>query len=57
METAQRKVFLVEMLPNIATDMPFDAQIIFSEEIKRMTDLKVLTNSKVIKINKNSVII
>jgi len=57
METAQRKVFLVEILPNIATDMPFDAQIILSEEIKQMTDLKVLTNSKVIKINKNSVII
>lgn len=57
METAQREVFLVEMLPNIATDMPFDAQIIFSEEIKQMTDLKVLTNSKVTKINENSVII
>jgi len=57
MVTAQREVFLVEMLPDIAADMPQDAQIIFSEELKRNTDLKVLTNSKVVKISENSVTI
>jgi len=57
MESAQRKVFLLEMLPDIATDMPQDAQIVFAKEVKQMADLKIQTNTKVVRIEKNSVII
>ena len=57
MESAQRKVFVLEMLPAIATDMPQDAQIVFAKEVKQMPDLKIHTNTKVVKIKENSVIV
>ena len=55
METAQRKVTVLEMLPAFATDMPQDAQFIFAQEREKMPDLKIMTETKVLKINNDSV--
>ena len=57
MKTAQRKVFLLEMLPEIAVDMPQDANFIFMDEIKKEPDLKIITNARVVNIGKDSVVV
>ncbi|MFO7928498.1 MAG: FAD-dependent oxidoreductase [Candidatus Humimicrobiaceae bacterium] len=55
MRTAQREVFLLEMLPEIAQDMSTEVRVTFLREIKKEPDLKVLTNTKVVNIGRDSI--
>jgi len=57
METSQREVFLIEMLPDIALDMSTEVRVIFMKDIKNYTKLHILTSTKVIALEKNKVII
>jgi len=57
MDTAQREIFLVEMLHDIATDMSTEVRVIFMKDIKNYTKLHILTHTKVIGLEKNTVII
>ena len=57
MKTAQRKVFLLEMLPEIAVDMSTEERVTFLRAIKKEPDLKVITNARVVNIGSDSVVV
>jgi len=57
MDIAQREVFLVEMLSDIAVDMSTEVRAIFMKDIKNYTKLHILTNTKVIALEKDTVIV
>lgn len=57
MDIAQREVFLVEMLSDIAMDMSTEVRVIFMKDIKNYTKLHILSNTKVIGLEKNTVIV
>ena len=57
MRASQRKVFLLEMLPEIAVDMSTEVRVTFLMEISKEPDLKVITNARVVNIGKDSVVV
>jgi len=56
-DIAQREVFLVEMLPEIALDMSTEVRVIFMKDIQHYTNLHILNNTKVIGLEKNIVVL
>lgn len=57
MDTTQREVFLIEMLSDIALDMSTEVRVIFMKDIKNYTKLHILTDTKVIGLEKDAVVV